>query len=250
MKKSMKKLALASLALAVCLPTVSVGIIKAARAQEPAAYETEIIVSAAVLKQGSKGDEVKEVQRRLKLWGYYKGSVDGVFGAGTRSAVISFQKKNGLTADGVVGKSTYKALGMTNSYEILAGQASSNSGNVNGFSSSEIYLLAKTIYAEGRGEPYTGQVAIGAVVLNRVRNSAFPNSISGVVYQKHAFTAVTDGQINLTPNETAMKAAKDAINGWDPTGGALYYYNPAVATSSWIFSRPTVTVIGKHVFAM
>ena len=250
MKKSMKKLALASLALAVCLPTVSVGIIKAARAQEPAAYETEIIVSAAVLKQGSKGGEVKEVQRRLKLWGYYKGSVDGVFGAGTRSAVISFQKKNGLTADGVVGKSTYKALGMTNSYEILAGQASSNSGNVNGFSSSEIYLLAKTIYAEGRGEPYTGQVAIGAVVLNRVRNSAFPNSISGVVYQKHAFTAVTDGQINLTPNETAMKAAKDAINGWDPTGGALYYYNPAVATSSWIFSRPTVTVIGKHVFAM
>lgn len=250
MKKSMKKLALASLALAVCLPTVSVGIIKAARAQEPAAYETEIIVSAAVLKQGSKGGEVKEVQRRLKLWGYYKGSVDGVFGAGTRSAVISFQKKNGLTADGVVGKSTYKALGMTNSYEILAGQASSNSGNVNGFSSSEIYLLAKTIYAEGRGEPYTGQVAIGAVVLNRVRNSAFPNTISGVVYQKHAFTAVTDGQINLTPNETAMKAAKDAINGWDPTGGALYYYNPAVATSSWIFSRPTVTVIGKHVFAM
>ena len=250
MKKSMKKLALASLALAVCLPTVSVGIIKAARAQEPAAYETEIIVSAAVLKQGSKGDEVKEVQRRLKLWGYYKGSVDGVFGAGTRSAVISFQKKNGLTADGVVGKSTYKALGMTSSYEILAGQASSNSGNVNGFSSSEIYLLAKTIYAEGRGEPYTGQVAIGAVVLNRVRNSAFPNTISGVVYQIHAFTAVTDGQINLTPNETAMKAAKDAINGWDPTGGALYYYNPAVATSSWIFSRPTVTVIGKHVFAM
>ena len=250
MKKSMKKLALASLALAVCLPTVSVGIIKAARAQEPAANEMEMLVSAAVLKQGSKGGEVKEVQRRLKLWGYYKGSVDGVFGAGTRSAVISFQKKNGLTADGVVGKSTYKALGMTSSYEILAGQASSNSGNVNGFSSSEIYLLAKTIYAEGRGEPYTGQVAIGAVVLNRVRNSAFPNSISGVVYQKHAFTAVTDGQINLTPNETAMKAAKDAINGWDPTGGALYYYNPAVATSSWIFSRPTVTVIGKHVFAM
>jgi N-acetylmuramoyl-L-alanine amidase len=250
MKKSTKKLALASLALAVCLPTASIGIIKAARAQEPAANEMEMLVSAAVLKQGSKGGEVKEVQRRLKLWGYYKGSVDGVFGAGTRSAIISFQKKNGLTADGVVGKSTYKALGMTNSYEILAGQASSNSGNVNGFSSSEIYLLAKTIYAEGRGEPYTGQVAIGAVVLNRVRNSAFPNSISGVVYQKHAFTAVTDGQINLTPNETAMKAAKDAINGWDPTGGALYYYNPAVATSSWIFSRPTVTVIGKHVFAM
>lgn len=250
MKKSMKKLAIASMACALCLPAVSVGIVKAAQAQEtPIATEANVAAYAAVLRQGSKGGEVKEVQRRLKLWGYYKGSVDGVFGAGTRSAVISFQKKNGLTADGVVGKATYKALGMNSSYDVLAG-SSSSSGSVNGFSSSEVYLLAKTIYAEGRGEPYTGQVAIGAVVLNRVRSSAFPNTISGVVYQKNAFTAVTDGQINLTPNETAMKAAKDAINGWDPTGGAIYYYNPAVATSSWIFSRPTVTVIGKHVFAI
>lgn len=216
---------------------------------------TEEIVATAILRQGSTGNEVKEVQRRLKAWGYYNGSVDGVFGAGTRSAVIAFQKKNGLTADGVVGKSTYKALGMNSSYQALAGSSSSGSSSsssqgVNGFSSSEVYLLAKTIYAEGRGEPYTGQVAIGAVVLNRVRSSQFPNSISGVVYQKHAFTAVTDGQINLTPNDTAMKAAKDAVNGWDPTGGALYYYNPAVATSSWIFDRQTVTVIGKHVFAI
>lgn len=216
---------------------------------------TEEIVATAILRQGSTGNEVKEVQRRLKAWGYYNGSVDGVFGAGTRSAVIAFQKKNGLTADGVVGKSTYKALGMNSSYQALAGSSSSGSSSsssqgVNGFSSSEVYLLAKTIYAEGRGEPYTGQVAIGAVILNRVRSSQFPNSISGVVYQKHAFTAVTDGQINLTPNDTAMKAAKDAVNGWDPTGGALYYYNPAVATSSWIFDRQTVTVIGKHVFAI
>lgn len=208
----------------------------------------ESIATVAVLRQGSSGGEVKEVQRRLKQWGYYTGSVDGVFGAGTKKAVIAFQKKNGLTADGVVGKSTYKALGMNSSYAVLAGQSTNNGQG--GFTSSEVYLLAKTIYAEGRGEPYSGQVAIGAVVLNRVRSSAFPNTISGVVYQKHAFTAVTDGQINLTPNETAMRAARDAINGWDPSGGAIYYYNPAVATSAWIFDRQTVTVIGKHVFAI
>ncbi|MBQ7924536.1 MAG: spore cortex-lytic enzyme [Clostridia bacterium] len=220
------------------------------REEQPCVADAQCdAAEAAVLKQGSKGGEVKEVQRRLKNWGYYKGSVDGVFGAGTKSAVIAFQKKNGLTADGIVGKATYKALGMTASYNVLVG-SSSASGGANGYSSSDVYLLAKTIYAEGRGEPYTGQVAIGAVVLNRVRSSSFPNTVSGVVYQKHAFTAVTDGQINLTPNDTAMRAARDAINGWDPTGGALYYYNPAVATSSWIFDRQTVTVIGKHVFAI
>lgn len=213
------------------------------------AAQAEEVASAAILKKGSTGGEVKEVQRRLKLWGYYDGALDGVFGSGTRAAVVRFQKKNGLTADGVVGKATYKALGMTSSYEALNG-ASTPSGGLNGYSSAELYLLARTIYAEGRGEPYSGQVAIGAVVLNRVRDGAFPNTVSGVVYQKHAFTAVTDGQINLTPDDTAMKAARDAVNGWDPTGGALYYYNPAVATSQWIFSRPTVTVIGKHVFAM
>lgn len=201
-------------------------------------------LAAAVLRQGDKGGEVKEVQRRLKNWGYYTGNVDGVFGAGTRAAVIKFQKKNGLTADGVVGKSTYQALGMNASSSVLT---QSSAGK---FSDSDLYLLAKTIYAEGRGEPYTGQVAIGAVVLNRVEDPAFPNTIAGVVYQKGAFTAVDDGQINLTPNETAMKAARDAVNGWDPTGGAMYYYNPAVATSAWIFDRQTVTVIGKHVFAI
>lgn len=201
--------------------------------------------AVAVLRQGSTGGEVKEVQRRLKQWGYYTGAVDGVFGAGTKKAVIAFQKKNGLTADGVVGKSTYKALGMTNSYNILA-----NAGTNSSYTSSDTYLLAKAIYAEGRGEPYTGQVAIGAVILNRVRSSSFPNTVSGVIYQKNAFTAVTDGQINLTPNETAMSAARDALNGWDPTGGAIYYYNPAKATSAWIFSRKTVTVIGSHVFAI
>ncbi len=250
MKKSIGKgVAAALIALALGVPAAMIVDAKARTENEATAIETEY-VEVAVLKQGSKGSEVKEVQRRLKLWGYYNGSVDGVFGAGTKAAVVAFQKKNGLTADGVVGKSTYKALGMTASYNLLAGSASSGSGGVNGFSSSDVYLLARTIYAEGRGEPYTGQVAIGAVVMNRIRSSQFPNTVSGVVYQKHAFTAVSDGQINLTPNETAMRAARDAINGWDPTGGALYYYNPAVATSAWIFDRQTVTVIGKHVFAI
>lgn len=249
MKKSIKKaLLFGGLAFALTFGG-AIGIKNASAASESSAYVTEQALGAAVLKSGSKGDEVREVQRRLKLWGYYNGSVDGVFGASTRSAVIKFQKKNGLTADGVVGKSTYKALGMNSSYQALLDKAGSQSG-VGGYSSSDVYLLAKTIYAEGRGEPYVGQVAIGAVVLNRVRNSAFPNTVSGVVYQKHAFTAVSDGQINLTPNDTAMKAARDAINGWDPTGGALYYYNPAVATSAWIFDRQTITVIGKHVFAI
>ena len=253
MKKSVKKgLAVVALACALVAPLTAVTA-KQHQAVNPEAIvaETEeLVVCTAVLKQGTSGNDVKEVQRRLKQWGYYKGSVDGVFGEGTKKAVIAFQKKNGLTADGVVGKSTYKALGMTKSYEILAGQSSGGAQAQNGYSSADVYLLAKTIHAEGRGEPYTGQVAIGAVMLNRVRNAAFPNTISGVVYQKHAFTAVSDGQINLTPNETAMRAARDAINGWDPTGGALYYYNPAIATSAWIFDRQTVTVIGKHVFAI
>ncbi len=206
-------------------------------------------VATAVLRQGSKGDEVKEVQRRLKQWGYYSGSVDGVFGSGTKNAVIAFQKKNGLTADGIVGKSTYAALGMNASYNALNGKSPSNGGSSN-YTSSDLYLMAKAIYAEGRGESYTGQVAIGAVIMNRVKSPNFPNTISGVIYQKGAFTAVSDGQINLEPNQTAYDAAKDAMNGWDPTYGCLYYYNPAVATSAWIFNRKTVTVIGKHVFAI
>ena len=249
MKKSIKK-GLAVAAACLTLSLTAAGVSQAVTTADEGVCAEQTIAVAGILRQGSKGSDVKEVQRRLKLWGYYKGSVDGVFGAGTRSAVISFQKKNGLKADGVVGKSTYKALGMNSAYQALAGQGTSSSGGVNGFSSSDVYLLARTIYAEGRGEPYTGQVAIGAVVLNRIRDDAFPNTVAGVVYQKHAFTAVSDGQINLTPNDTAMRAARDAINGWDPTGGALYYYNPAVATRAWIFDRQTVTVIGKHVFAI
>lgn len=206
------------------------------------------VVEAAVLRKGSTGGEVKEVQRRLKKWGYYSGSVDGIFGSATRKAVVSFQKKNGLTADGVVGKATYAALGMNDSYNVLDGQRPSSGGGSG--TSSDLYLLAKVIYAEGRGESYTGQVAIGAVVMNRVESSSFPNTIAGVIYQPGAFTAVSDGQINLEPDETAYSAARDAMNGWDPTYGCLYYYNPAVATSAWIFNRQTVTVIGRHVFAI
>ncbi len=247
MKMSIKKgLALSAACLTLSLSAVAVG--KTIHTQEVATTEYQTLMTAAVLRQGAKGDEVKEVQRRLKLWGYYNGNVDGVFGAGTRAAVVAFQQKNGLKADGVVGKATYKALGMNSAYQALVGGEKGE--ETGGFTSSEVYLLARTIHAEGRGEPYTGQVAIGAVILNRVRSGDFPNTISGVVYQKHAFTAVSDGQINLTPNDTAMKAARDAINGWDPTGGALYYYNPAIATSAWIFDRQTVTVIGKHVFAI
>ena len=251
----MKKiLAIGALTLALTAGATA-GIVGAAkvRTQDAADTAQTAVLEAAVLRQGSRGGEVKEVQRRLKQWGYYSGAVDGIFGAGTKKAVIAFQKKNGLTADGIVGKATYQALGMNDSYNALNGGSSSGSSGSSGsssYTSSDLYLLAKCIYAEGRGESYTGQVAIGAVIMNRVKSSSFPNTIAGVVYQSGAFTAVTDGQINLEPNQTAYNAARDAMNGWDPTYGCLYYYNPAVATSAWIFDRQTVTVIGKHVFAI
>ncbi len=241
-KNIMKKvLAIGAVAL-VLAGTAAAGIAAYARPAEESAI---VAVQTAVLREGSRGGEVKEVQRRLKNWGYYTGAVDGIFGAGTRRAVVAFQKKNGLTADGVVGKATYKALGMNDSYNVLNGGSGSSQ-----YTSSDLYLMAKAIYAEGRGESYTGQVAIGAVIVNRVKSPQFPNTVAGVIYQKGAFTAVDDGQINLEPNQTAYNAARDAMNGWDPTYGCLYYYNPAVATSAWIFERQTVTVIGKHVFAI
>ncbi len=236
-----------ALAAAAAVPATTYAVTRA-QSDDTASFAA---VEAAVLRQGSRGNEVKEVQRRLKQWGYYSGSVDGIFGSGTKKAVVSFQRKNGLSADGVVGKATYAALGMNASYNALNGQGSSGGGGSNSnYTSSDLYLLAKAIYAEGRGEPYTGQVAIGAVIINRVKSASFPNTISGVIYQSGAFTAVTDGQINLEPNQTAYNAAKDAMNGWDPTYGCLYYYNPAKATSAWIFNRKTVTTIGKHVFAI
>ena len=202
---------------------------------------TSQTVYAAVIKQGNRGETVKTIQRKLKNWGYYKGAVDGIFGAQTREAVKYFQRKNGLKVDGIVGDKTLSALGMSSS----SGQSSSS-----GYSDADINLLARLIYGEARGETYVGQVAVGAVVLNRIKSSSFPNTMSGVIYQRYAFTAVDDGQINLTPNATARKAALDAMNGWDPSYGALYYYNPKTATSSWIFSRKTTTTIGNHVFAI
>ncbi len=197
---------------------------------------------ALTLKQGSRGTQVKTMQQKLKNWGYYNGTVDGIFGAKTRSAVVYFQKKNGLTADGIVGAKTLSALGMSSS-------GSDTSTDNSNYSNADVELLARLIHGEARGETYVGQVAVGAVVLNRVKSPSFPNTISGVIYQKYAFTAVADKQINLTPNATSYKAAKDALNGWDPTYGSIYYYNPKTATSSWIFSRQTTVTIGNHVFA-
>lgn len=180
--------------------------------------------------------ENKQVQQKLKDLGYYSGGVDGILGPKSITAIKNFQKAKGLTVDGIVGPQTLKALNIT----------SSNSN----YSSSDLYLLAKTIHAEARGEPYVGQVAVAAVILNRVKSVEFPNTISGVVYQPWAFTAVHDGQINLEPNNSAYSAAKDALNGWDPSYGCLYYYNPETATSKWIWTRQTVVTIGKHVFAI
>lgn len=194
-----------------------------------------------VLKSGSTGAQVRTLQTKLKNWGYYRGTIDGIYGSETKAAVIKFQKKNGLTADGIVGAKTAAALGMK-----LSASSSTNSG----YASSDVYLLAKLVYGEARGEPYTGQVAVAAVVLNRVKSNKFPNTIAGVIYQSGAFTAVSDGQINLEPNSTAYSAARDAMNGWDPTSGCLYYYNPATATSKWIWSRQVRLSIGRHNFCV
>lgn len=195
---------------------------------------------AATLRVGSSGEEVKTLQTKLKRWGYYTGSIDAVFGSGTKKAVIAFQKKNGLTPDGIVGPATLKALGMQSS----GGSSASSGSNTNG----NLYLLARLVYGEARGEPYKGQVAVAAVVLNRVKSSKFPNSVSGVIYQSGAFSVVSDGQINLTPDETAIKAARDAMNGYDPKNGCLYYYNPAKTTNKWMLSKPVLLRIGNHAF--
>lgn len=201
-------------------------------------FGSKATAEAANIVKGDTKANVKIVQTRLKELGYYTYTVDGIFGSRTRTAVKKFQRDRGLIADGIVGARTEKALGVT------LGKNSSSS-----LSSSEMNLLARCVYSEARGEPYAGQVAVAAVVLNRVRSSSFPNTIAGVIYQKGAFTAVSDGQINLTPNQTAYNAARDALNGWDPTNGCLYYYNPATATSKWIWSLKVEIRIGRHAFA-
>ncbi len=203
-------------------------------------------VEAASYKKGSSGAMVTQIQTKLKSWGYYTGSVDGVYGSGTERAVRAFQQKNGLTVDGKAGDQTLAAMGLS------AGSGNSgnsgNSGGSGGASGSQVDLLARLISAEARGEPYSGQVAVGAVVLNRIKHPSFPNTLSGVIYQSGAFTCITDGQFNQPVAESAYRAARDALNGVDPSGGAIYYFNPSTATSSWIWSRPLITVIGKHRF--
>lgn len=194
----------------------------------------------ALSKYGSRGSEVTKIQTKLKRWGYYTGSIDGIYGSQTVSAVKWFQRKNGLTVDGIAGKNTLAAMGIYSSSTNSSSSVSSNSSNLN--------LLSRLVYGEARGEPYSGQVAVAAVVLNRVKSSSFPNTVAGVIYQAGAFDVVTDGQINLTPDSTAIKAAQDAINGWDPSYGAIYYFNPNTATNSWIWSRPMTVTIGKHRF--
>lgn len=191
-------------------------------------------------KLGSRGDEVRKIQSKLKQLGHYSGSVDGIYGTQTQKAVKAFQKKCGLTADGIAGPKTLKYLGLSST-----SSTSSSSGK---YSTGDVYLLSKLIAAEARGESYTGQVAVGAVVLNRVAHSSFPDSIAGVIYQKGAFSCVNDSNWAVSGNETSLKAARDCINGWDPSGGAVYYYNPKKTSNSFMLSRPVIKTIGNHVF--
>lgn len=195
---------------------------------------------AAILSMGSRGERVALIQQRLKEWGYYTGDVDGIFGRGTHNAVVAFQRRNGLSVDGRVGSATARAMGVS-----LTGSVSAAL-----YRESELSLLARLVSGEARGEPYIGQVAVAAVVLNRVKSDAFPDTISGVIFQAGAFDAVWDGQFDITPTDSAIRAARDAMNGWDPTGGCTYYYNPATATNEWIWTRQVQLTIGQHAFAI
>ncbi len=199
------------------------------------------VCNYALSKYGSRGEEVKKIQEKLKAWGYYTGGVDGIYGSQTFEAVKKFQRKNNLSVDGIAGTKTLQALGITSG-------SSNSSGSSTTSNNTDLNLLSKLVHAEARGEPYKGMVAVAATVLNRVANSKFPNTIAGVIYQSGAYTCVSDGQINLAANEQSRKAAQDAINGWDPTSGCIYYFNPNTATSSWIWSRPQVMTIGSHIF--
>ncbi|UWG97207.1 spore cortex-lytic enzyme [Dehalobacter sp. DCM] len=194
------------------------------------------------LSKGSRGSEVRDLQKKLTQIGYQVGKVDGIYGKTTQAAIKRFQREHGLKADGIAGQRTIKEL------KRLTGESTTASGKKVGYKSSDVQLLARCIHSEGRGEPYIGQVAIGACVMNRVKSSKFPNTIAGVVYQPKAFSAVDDGQINLAPDETAVKAAREAMSGWDPTGGAIYYFNPAKTSNKFIWSRPQIKKIGSHIF--
>lgn len=192
---------------------------------------------AVAYRYGSRGTTVRQIQTRLKNWGYYKGRVDGIYGYKTTQAVKLFQRKHGLKADGIAGTRTLAAIGINPG---TAAKTATGSQNVT--------LLSRAINGEARGEPYIGQVAVGGVIMNRVRDPRFPKTIAGVIYQQGAFTAISDGQIHANLAETSTRAANDALNGWDPSGGAIYYYNPAKTTNKWIWSRPVIKRIGSHVF--
>ena len=196
----------------------------------------------ALSRYGSTGSEVKSIQNKLKSLGFYKGSVDGIYGTQTKNAVTSFQKSCGITADGIAGPQTLLYLGL--------GSSSGSSTGSGKYTAEEINLLAKVISAEARGESYEGQVAVGAVILNRVAHPSFPDSISGVVYQNGAFSCVYDSNWYQPVAESAKRAAQDAINGWDPSGGAIYYYNPAKTSNAWMLSRKVIKVIGNHRFCI
>ncbi|MCQ6557706.1 spore cortex-lytic enzyme [Paenibacillus mendelii] len=185
----------------------------------------------ATLKYGSTGPDVPDLQYRLQLLGFFKPAVTTTFGVSTRTAVRQFQLNHGLPVDGVVGPRTWNKLKKVS------------------VSKPELAKLARVIYGEARGESYTGQVAVGAVVMNRLQSSQFPNTLAGVIFEPWAFTAINDGQYWLIPDATAFKAAKDAVKGWDPSGNALFYYNPDTASSDWIRSRKIIKKIGNHVFA-
>ncbi len=191
---------------------------------------------AASYKRGSTGSVVSEIQQKLKDWGYYSADVDGIYGSRTEAAVLLFQQKNGLAADGKAGTETLAALGI------------SSAGLIEQNTSGDVALLARLISAEARGESYEGQVAVGAVVMNRIAHPSFPNTLSGVIYQRGAFSCLDDGQFDEPVAQSAYAAARDAMNGYDPTGGAIYYFNPVTATSQWIWSRPLIVQIGKHRF--
>ncbi len=224
MKKKRKSTAL----IAIVILLIGMITLSAFVSPDPPAAET-------LSRLWSTGNEVSAIQQKLKERGLYTGNVDGIYGPNTQSAVIKFQKQQGLSADGIAGPATLKRLGIS-----IGSTPSATTANVN--------LLARIISAEGRGESYTGQVAIGAVILNRIEHPSFPDTLSGVIYQPGAFTAVTDGQFNQPVASSCYDAARDALNGWDPSGGAIYYYNPAKTSNQWIRSRPVIKRIGNHLF--
>jgi N-acetylmuramoyl-L-alanine amidase len=212
-------------------------------------YINESQAAKSVLYWGSNNNDVGILQMKLRQWGYYEGAVDYVYGPETAEAVKEFQGKNGLRIDGIVGRQTWGALG----YEMrenIPTQRKAEAATASKVSrGDEAQLIARLIHAEARGEPYEGQVSVGAVLLNRVEDPAFPNSVSGVIYQPLAFESVANGQFNRAPTGENLKAARSALNGWDPVYGATFFWNPSKPVNEWIWSRDIVRTIGSHVFA-